>query len=110
MPLFDPRSRFPRAWDGGLGWDATLTIGAAQADVLKSHIHTGTTDSAGAHTHTSPTGTTGGGNAAQTGPQTGNGITTGSAGAHTHPFTTDATGNSLETRPRSSVYLFCIKL
>lgn len=61
---------------------------------MPSHTHTGTTDSAGAHVHS----TNGGGTPATTGAsgdnkavldQPGN---TGSAGAHTHTFTTGATG------------------
>lgn len=36
MPLLDPRSRFIRAADDGLGYDAGLTIGAVQADALQN--------------------------------------------------------------------------
>lgn len=112
IPLFDSRTRFHRGADDGLGFDATLTVGLSQADGIKKHKHPGTTGSAGAHTHSVPTGGGGGGNAAQTGPQSASLITTGSSGAHTHPFTTDDNtgGIDLETRPRSSVLLYCIKL
>ncbi|RVG01623.1 hypothetical protein CN172_04330 [Sinorhizobium meliloti] len=112
LPVFDFRTRYVRGADDGLGFDATITVGATQADIIKNHIHTGTTASSGAHTHSVPTGGTGGGNAAQTGPQSGNGITTNSSGAHTHPFTTapQAEGSALETRPRSIVVLWCFKL
>lgn len=105
--LPDSRGEFMRGWDHGRGIDTGRAWASAQADELKSHTHTGTTDSAGAHTHPVPTGGTGGGNAAQTGPQGGNGITTGSSGAHTHPFTTAATGGT-ETRPRNLARMFII--
>ena len=36
MPLLDPRSRFIRAADDGLGYDAGLTIGATQLDALQN--------------------------------------------------------------------------
>lgn len=110
MPLFDSRSRFLRGADAGLAYDATLTVGSVQADAIKSHTHAGTTASNGAHTHSIPDGGTGGGVGAQNGPPTGGSFSTGSAGAHTHTFTTDATGIALETRPRASVVLYCIKL
>jgi hypothetical protein len=110
MPLFDSRTRFLRGSDEGLAFDATLTVGASQADAIKSHTHTGTTDSAGLHTHNVPDGGTGGGAGAQNGPPTGGSFATSSNGAHTHPFTTAATGIALETRGRSSVVLYCIKL
>jgi len=113
MPLFDSRSRFHRGADDGLGFDATLTVGATQADALKSHTHTGTTSSSGAHTHTSTiSGGTGGSNiTGGAATPIGNDTTSiASSGAHTHTFTTAATGDALETRPRSSVLLYCIKL
>lgn len=112
MPLFDSRSRYQRGADDGLGYDATLTVGAIQADAIKNHVHTGTTASAGDHAHDVPKGTTGGGDGAQSGPITGGSLTTSTAGAHTHTFTTDNNtgGIALETRVRSSVVLYCIKL
>lgn len=36
MPLLDPRSRFIRAADDGLGYDLGLVIGAVQADALQN--------------------------------------------------------------------------
>jgi hypothetical protein len=114
LPLFDSRTRFLRGSDSGLAFDATLTVGASQADGIKNHKHPGTTDAGGGHTPTIPRGDTGGGVAAQNGPVSGSGgnVIGNAVPAHTHPFTTsDNTGGlALETRPRSSVVLFCIKL
>lgn len=36
MPLFDPRSRFVRAADDGLGYDPGLTVGATQDDAIQN--------------------------------------------------------------------------
>lgn len=114
MPLFDSRTRFLRGSDDGLGFNAGLTVGVSQADAIKAHTHTGTTASSGAHTHDIPRSTVSG-----SGPGVGyqfgdklddNGPNTLSAGAHTHTFTTDSTGETLETRPRASIVLHCIKL
>lgn len=110
MPLFDSRSRFHRGADDGLGFNTALTVGVAQTDSLKSHTHTGTTNNDGAHTHTVPKGSSGGGDGAQNGPIGSGSLVTTNTGTHQHAFTTNATGDVLETRPRSSVLLFCIKL
>lgn len=111
MPLFDSRTRFLRGSDSGLAYDVSLTVGLAQTDAIKSHTHTGTTASAGSHSHTSDRGNGGdGSDGPRTGALSGGTTSTNAAGAHTHTFTTDATGIVLETRPRSSVALFCIKL
>lgn len=60
---------------------------------LANHTHTGTTASAGAHTHSVEN--SGSANAQPGGGLVGStvGGLTGSAGAHTHTFTTDATGS-----------------
>lgn len=109
MPLFDSRSRFQRGADDGLGFDTGLTVGATQADGIKNHKHPGATTAAtvsvaglqdlmGAQT---------GGGGARMGP-------TGSTnlGLPALAFTTNdnTDGIALETRPRSTVLLFCIKL
>lgn len=112
MPLFDSRSRFHRGADDGLGFDAALTVGATQADGIKNHVHPGTTD----NKTTNLNGFTDIGGA-----QTGGGgsrVASSGGGAnvpvtpHNHDFTTDNNtgGIALETRPRSSVLLYCIKL
>lgn len=111
MTLFDSRSRFLRGSDSGLGYDPSLIPGVIQADELKAHTHTGATNSAGAHTHSVPQSTVSGGpdTGYQFGPRSGNGPQTGTSGDHTHNFTTASTGG-IETRPRASVVLYCIKL
>jgi hypothetical protein len=112
MPLFDSRTRFLRGADDGLGFDATLTVGLSQADSIKNHKHPFTTDPGGAHTPTIPRGGTGGGTAAQHGPPDGQQLSANPVLAHTHTGTTNdnTDGSSLETRGRSSVVLYCIKL
>jgi hypothetical protein len=106
MPLFDPRSRFPRAADSSLGYDATLIVGLSQADELKSHTHA-VTDPGHDHDVSFIQGLTapGTGERIQTPPGTGSYSTATS----TTGITIQNTGGT-ETRPRSSVYLFCIKL
>lgn len=113
LPVFDLRTRYIRGADDGLGFSAGITVGATQADVFKSHTHTGTTDGGGAHAHTFETGDDAGGTNE---PRRSNGLggellgSTSTAPNHTHPFTTAATGDLLETRPRSVVVLYCLKL
>lgn len=109
LPLFDSRSRFLRGADDGLGYDATLTVGATQADGIKNHVHPGSTTVTTASlvgirkitnddTGGSSDGLEDGGSISVTFPAL--------------PFTTNnnTSGLTLETRPRSSVLLFCIKL
>lgn len=112
MSLFDSRSRFLRGSDSGLGFDATLVPGVAQSDAIKNHKHGFTTDAGGAHTPTIPRGGTGGGSGAQHGPPDGQQLSANPVAAHVHTGTTnDNTGGiALETRPRASVVLYCIKL
>lgn len=111
MPLFDSRSRFLRGADDGLAYDATLTVGLAQADEIKSHTHTGETNTDGQHVHNARSGP-GGTNIygwVALASATSNLPTNAGEGQHKHAFTTNATGGT-ETRPRSSVVLNCIKL
>ena len=114
--LPDCRGRFPRALDDSAGIDTGRTLWSYQADDNKAHTHTGTTDSAGDHTHTTwfedenydgsgsvtsmkrPLDSSSGADR--------NG-TTSSAGAHTHPFTTASSGS--ESRPKNFATLVCIK-
>lgn len=112
MPLFDSRSRFHRGADDGLAFDVALTVGASQDDGIKNHKHDGTTATAGGFTPQIPKASAGGGDGAQNGPLSGGNIAGTPVPAHAHTFTTnDNTGGlALETRPRSSVLLFCIKL
>lgn len=109
LPLFDSRSRFLRGSDSGLAFDASLVPGLNQADALKNHVHPGNTTA---------------GNRSVGGIEDIGGAQTGGAGARVVgsgtstlnipaiPFTTsnNTDGIALETRPRSSVVLYCIKL
>lgn len=106
MPLFDSRSRYLRGADDGLAYDDELTVGLAQDDTLKSHNHT-LTDPGHAHSVAFIQGTDadGTGERMQPSPSTGSYATTTSTTGITIADTGDA-----ETRPRTSVVLFCIKL
>ncbi len=81
----DLRGEFMRGWDDSRGIDSGRSFGSAQSDEFKSHLH-----GIG-----SGTGTTGGGNAADT------------VNSSTS-LTTQSTGGS-ETRPRNIALLACIK-
>jgi len=87
------------------GGNASSFGGGIQSDELKSHTHSGSTNSAGAHTHNSGVsyGSGNGLNSAFARESTVQNLTpviTGSAGAHTHTVTINATGGA-ETRPRN---------
>ena len=79
---------------GKTGGTDTVTLTTAN---MPAHSHGGTTDSAGAHTHTtqwSARQTNGGWSGWETNSWTvKSSTTTSSAGAHTHTFTTSSTGN-----------------
>jgi hypothetical protein len=106
MPLFDSRSRFPRSADDGLGFNAGLTVGSSQEDEFKEHSH-GVTDPGHVHNIAFVQGLTapGTGERIQAPPGTG----TYSTVPNTTGISIQSSGGA-ETRPRSSVYLFCIKL
>ena len=115
MPLFDSRTRFLRGGDDGLAFDATLVVGLSQNDAIKAHTHAATVPP---HSHSVPSRTRGldtsigGGAQASTNGNAFGGtepdpMTTSSVSV---PFTTASTGDVLETRGRSSVVLYCIKL
>ena len=113
MPLFDSRSRFLRAADDGLGYDGGLSVGAAQDDAIKNHVHTGTTGASGVTLRTQSGGSFDAGNPFSLGRIGGtSGTATADITDHVHSFSTSTTtgGIALETRPRSTVALFCIKL
>lgn len=112
MPLFDSRSRFHRGADDGLGYDATLTVGASQADALKSHTH-GVTDPGHDHgfSYTVPTRVNDAdrGNTGTSSLFSIDTFATPDTDSATTGISIQSTGDT-ETRPRSSILLFCIKL
>lgn len=104
MPLFDSRTRFLRGSDADLGFDASLTVGTAQNDAIKAHKHPTPAVTINVNTTTSQVNST-------------NNLYKGGAFDSTLQYTAPASetgdntgGIALETRPRSSVALFCIKL
>lgn len=50
--LPDPRGKYVRIWDDGRGVDPGRALGSDQADAIRSHTLTGSTNAAGAHTPT----------------------------------------------------------
>ena len=83
--LPDLRGEFVRGWDDSRGIDSGRVFGSAQADELKSHVHSVSTQ----------LGTAGGA------PQS-------SGSSSLNPYNTNATGGA-ETRPRNIALLYCIK-
>lgn len=53
--LPDLRGEFIRGWDNGAGVDSGRAFGSNQDDELKSHTHTGSTDTSGSHSHSGST-------------------------------------------------------
>jgi microcystin-dependent protein len=82
----DMRGEFPRGWDNSRGIDSGRGIGTSQADEIKSHTHTFTTNS----------GTGAGGVPLQ-------GVSSAVA-----TVTTSSTGGA-ETRPRNVALMYCVK-
>jgi len=108
IALFDPRSRFPRAADYGLGYDISFGVGTYQDDMTRAHTHTVNENP---HDHAWGNGAYGSGVNA---PGTGAGVLLVGAGdlrttSATTGISINSTGGS-ETRGRSSGFLFCIKL
>lgn len=116
----DMRGEFARGWDHSRGIDTGRALGSWQDEAFKSHGHTASTDSAGAHSHDTKVG---GDNNSVRGANATNAITmaensadsgtTGSgqiveAGSHSHTVTVNNTGGT-ETRPRNVAWMFIIK-
>jgi len=116
LALPDLRGEFVRGWDNSRGIDVGRTLGSIQTDLVKNHVHPGTTESSGTHTHpitpNSDDINQGAGNRVgnNSGGATQVTINTGSGGAHTHTFTTDNnTSGGTENRPRNVSLLYCIR-
>ena len=112
--LPDLRGTFLRALDSGRGVDTGRTLGSTQSGAVQNHVHGGTTNADGAHSHLIPGsyrtlagGTFFGG----TGGNMGGGTATATDGAHAHAFTTGnpTSGGAAETRPINVALLACIK-
>jgi microcystin-dependent protein len=114
--LPDLRAEFIRGFDDGRGVDTGRVFGSAQTSQNLAHTHTGSTDSAGAHTHTFTyrSSFASGPQTLTTGSQLNNGTSfsetfqMNSAGAHTHTLTINSDGGT-EARPRNIAMLYCIK-
>lgn len=108
----DLRGEFIRGLDDGRGVDTGRTLSnTPQAGQNKSHSHTGTAASAGAHTHSIASKVPDGGGYYGVGSISGlpdDPYATASAGAHTHTLTINTDGGT-ETRPRNIALLACIK-
>lgn len=106
----DMRGEFARGWDHGRGIDAGRVLGSWQDEAFKSHNHTGSTGTAGAHAHqydkvgTGGSGQTSGGSSSYNVQDN-----TASAGDHTHTVTINSNGGT-ETRPRNVAWMFIIKI
>lgn len=109
----DNRGETERGWDDGRGVDADRVFGSWQDGETKSHTHTGTAQSAGAHTHTFWVGQSPGSSESFDTDTSSNGDlgsqkTTSSSGAHTHTLSINSTGGA-ETRSRNVALLYTIK-
>jgi microcystin-dependent protein len=108
--LPDLRGEFVRGWDAGRGVDPSRVFGSAQGSQNLAHTHTASTDTAGAHTHTTPQGLEGTGASLQFASTGSSGVSTvsGSAGAHSHTVTVGSSGGT-EARPRNVALLYVIR-
>jgi hypothetical protein len=111
----DLRGYFVRGSGTNSDGTASGTFGVKQADALKSHTHTASSNTTGAHGHFQSISTVGfggtgfgmGGDAGYNGASAAN-LATQSAGDHSHTITVNATGDT-ETRPKNIAMLYCIK-
>jgi microcystin-dependent protein len=109
--LPDARAQFLRGFDDGKGTDTGRVLGSVQAGQNASHTHTASTDTAAAHSHTSPIDNTsiGASNAITAGGNSASANAASSlAGAHSHVVTVAANGGT-EARPTNLATLICIK-
>ncbi len=117
--LPDYRGMFLRGFDAGRGVDPARAFASSQTDEIKSHNHSGATDSQGNHQHgTSGPGGQGGGIANNWTPGNNNNYIlqgggtdlyfTSTNGIHQHSVQTNNTGGA-ETRPKNVAVYYCIK-
>jgi len=113
--LPDLRGEFLRGWSDGRAVDTGRVFGSAQTDDNKSHSHSGSTDTDGAHIHAIYANDLIGASAFD-GPQNPDAALSGSAfvgntasaGSHWHNIYTSSSGGP-EARPRNVAMLACIK-
>jgi len=123
----DLRGEFIRGWDDGRGIDSGRSFGSSQSDLIVNHTHSGTTNTDGAHIHSTRLGNdddqnfTGGvssgtnrqrppADAGTRGPGRYPVDTT--LSEHNHGFTTGnpSASSGSETRPTNVALLYCIKI
>lgn len=90
------------------GASSTRNVGTRESDELRSHTHTGNTNTSGNHRHSDIGQGIGDADGSPGGQGYSGSHLTGEAGNHSHSFVTNATGGS-ETRPRNVALRFCIK-
>ena len=104
--------RVPVGFDAGNSlFDSAEETGGSANAIVVSHTHTGTTDSAGAHSHTYSRGSISATMAIGVANTVLTVVTdnTSTAGAHTHSFTTDSSGSSgtnANYQPYITVYMW----
>ena len=109
--LPDLRGEFVRGLDDGRGIDLGRGIGTWQAGQNEAHGHTGSTSSAGSHSHNYFEVDTAGGIGLAAGSNYQDRATvkaTGPAGAHSHSVNISQAGGN-EARPRNVALLACVK-
>ena len=110
--LPDLRGEWLRGLDDGRGVDSARALGSAQGDQNKSHTHTGSSDSTGAHAHTLKVISGTGSIATHAGTAWDKTTSTAglvdSAGAHSHTITIGSDGGT-EVRVRNVALSACIK-
>lgn len=109
-PAANRLTGLPATTFGGAGGASTVTLTSAQ---IPSHTHSGTTNSAGAHTHPinlyTSTQEQQQRQASTSRPGFQGTVNTGSAGAHTHSFTTNSTGGG-GSHPNVQPTIVCNKI
>ena len=109
--LPDYRGEFIRGWDHGRGVDSGRVFGSWQAAALGTHGHTGSTNSTGSHTHTTPVYNTAIGAPTgiyQVSAGSASSLATSASGNHSHTVTVDNYVGT-ETRGRNVAALICIR-